>query len=421
MELEQTKPVWVGHLLTEINKKISAGVPYQKVLDFALDSVALLIPYDRIGIALLEGPEGEEKLRLTYLKSKIPATNLNVNYTASLNASSLRTILETGRPRIINDLIDYYAQHPHSDSTKRAIQDGIRSSLTCCLSNGKKCVGFLFFSSTKPNTYRDIHVDTFLAIAEELSMIIDYGRLKQNSTAYTTQSQNLRTILHDLRAPLSVIEGFVRASVEEPWYAKIDDDAKQIFSILLRNTQSMFDLLNELMEISRLDQAHEKLQFETVNLRDFFNEMENFGRILAEHKHIRFSGRIDESCPETAILEKQYVRRALQNLFTNAVKFSRRDTKIGFEVFCNEGKLFFSVQDEGPGIPQKEIPNLFKDFGKTSIRPTENESSTGLGLAIVKRLIELHGGDVGVTSEPGKGSKFSFWIPLKAMGSYASH
>jgi signal transduction histidine kinase len=304
-----------------------------------------------------------------------------VNYSASLKASSLRTVLETGQPRIINDLIDYYAQHPQSDSTKRALQDGIRSSLTCCLSNGKKCVGFLFFSSTKPNTYRDIHVDTFLAIAEELSMIIDYGR----------------------------------------WYAKIDDDAKQIFSILLRNTQSMFDLLNELMEVSKLDQAHEKLQFETVNLRDFFNEMETFGRILAERKHIRFTGRIDERCPETATVEKQYLRRALQNYFTNAGKFSERNTKIEFEVSCSEGKLFFFVQDEGPGIPQNEIPNLFKDFGKTSIRPTENESSTGLGLAIVKRLIELHGGDVGVTSEPGKGSRFSFWIPLKATGSYTSH
>ena len=72
----------------------------------------------------------------------------------------------------------------------------------------------------------------------------------------------------------------------------------------------------------------------------------------------------------------------------------------------------FSVCDEGLGIPQSEISKLFHEFGKTSVRPTEGETSTGLGLAIAKRIVEQHQGEISVSSEVGKGSTFSFWIPL---------
>lgn len=409
------KPVWMGHMLTEINKKISAGVPYQRVLDFALDSVGLLIPYDRIGIAMLEGNNGDQGLRLIWLKSKIPAVNLGPNYTAPLKGSSLEKVRETMQPRIINDLIQYYALHPQSDSTKRAIRDGIRSSLTCPLRIGDKVTGFLFFSSTKPETYRDAHIGTYLAIADELSVIIDYGRLKEKSSDYAVQSRNLRTILHDLRAPLSVIEGFVRASIDEPWFERLDSDAKQIFEILLRNTQSMFDLLNELMEVSSLDHANEHLKFEAVSLFEFANEMSNFGRILAERKEIHFISHIEQG-PCHIQIEKQCLRRVLQNLFSNAVKFSKRGSTIEFSVYVVEGKANFAVKDQGLGIPAPEIKNLFKDFGKTSTRPTEGESSTGLGLSIVKRLVELHHGQIGVVSEPEKGSTFTITIPLEQGG-----
>lgn len=75
-------------------------------------------------------------------------------------------------------------------------------------------------------------------------------------------------------------------------------------------------------------------------------------------------------------------------------------------------EFFFYIIDQGQGIPQSEIPKLFKEFGKTSVRPTSGENSTGLGLAIAKKIVEQHGGEINVVSEVGRGSTFSFWLPF---------
>jgi signal transduction histidine kinase len=405
--------MWLGHLLTEINRKVSTGAPYQTVLDFALESLNFLIPYDRVGIALLEGEENNRRLRLMFLKSKIPLEQLSYNYAAPVRGSSLAGVLESREPRIINDLIEYALVHPTSESTKRALQDGIRSSLTCPLIAGGRSIGTLFFSSSQPNTYKDAHVDTFLSIAEEISLIVDYGRIRESSESLLLQTRNFNSILHDLRSPLSLIEGFVRTSLEEHWFQNLDHDAKEVFEVLLRNTQSMFELLNELLEVSRLEAKSENVVTEHVLLGDFFGEMANFGRILAERKEIRFHSHLAADIPNDIKINKQNLRRIIQNLFSNAVKFSNRHSIIEFDVCKRDDRLEFSVRDRGLGINSTEIPNLFKDFGKTSTRPTEGEPSTGLGLSIIKRLVELHHGGISVASEVGVGSTFSFWIPLE--------
>jgi signal transduction histidine kinase len=101
----------------------------------------------------------------------------------------------------------------------------------------------------------------------------------------------------------------------------------------------------------------------------------------------------------------------LENLFSNAVKYSRRGSEARFSFRREPDRLVFSVTDTGLGIPAEEIPKLFQEFGKTSVRPTEGEQSTGLGLAIAKRIVEQHKGQIMVESKPGPGSTFTFWIP----------
>jgi signal transduction histidine kinase len=94
------------------------------------------------------------------------------------------------------------------------------------------------------------------------------------------------------------------------------------------------------------------------------------------------------------------------------VKFSARGTNVQLEIKREGARLIFEVVDEGQGIPESEIPKLFREFGRTSVRPTEGERSTGLGLAIAKKIVEQHGGQISVKSEKGKGSTFAFWLPL---------
>ena len=401
-----------GRLLSEINKRLTSGVAYENVLDFVFDSLDLVIPYDRIGIALVEGTGDEAQLKLKWVRSKTPVKHLTLRYVAPVKGSSLQKILETKQPRIINDLIQYSANHPESKSTKLIIQDGIRSSLTCPLRAENKQIGVVFFSSCKVNTYKDEHVKILLEIADELSLIIEHGRLQESFELHASQSQNLSMILHDLKSPLSVIQGFAEMSVDQPWFEKLDPDGKNVFGIFLRNTKYMFSLLNELSELSELKQSANYLDEQDVLMKNFCNEITNFGRILAEAKEIEFVSNISIQIPDVARFDRHKVLRVLDNLFSNAVKYSQRNSKVLFSVSCDKKHLTFAVSDQGLGIPKDEIGKLFHEFGKTSVRPTEGETSTGLGLAIAKKIVEQHEGLISVLSEVGKGSTFTFWIPV---------
>ncbi len=399
-------------VMNEINKKLLTGAKYQKVLDLVFDSLDLVIPYDRIGVALVEGAGDDAQLSMKWVRSKVAVTHLDVSYSAPIHGSSLQKILETGEPRIINDLIEYSSKFPDSRSTKLVINDGIRSSLTCPLRSGDQQIGIVFFSSCKANTYRDQHIQIFREVADELSIIVDHGRLRHNFDVAKEQTRNLNMILHDLKSPLSTIQGFAELSLGEPWFQNLDPDGKEVFQVFLRNSKYMFELLNELSELGSLDRQAETIELEDVRLDEFCKEMDNFGKVLAEPKQIEFKSEPISNVLPTVRFDRHKVRRVLDNLFSNAVKYSPRGSTITFSVSCLDERVTFSVADKGLGIPVSEIPKLFREFGKTSVRPTEGETSTGLGLAIAKKIVEQHKGAISVVSIAGNGSTFTFWIPL---------
>lgn len=404
----------LSQLLKEITRKLSTENDHKKILDFIFESLDLIIPYDRMAIALIESESGglEDQICAKWVRSKIPAPHLGAGYCAPLQGSSLKKILETGQPRIINDLVQYAHEHPDSEATKLIIKDGMRSSLTCPLRSNNKPVGIVFFSSKDANTYKHEHIQTYLEIADELSVIVEQGRLRRGFENATSKTQNMRMVLHDLKSPLSLIQGLLGIMQEENWYQDLEADAQKTFSILQRNATYMFELLDELAELSQLDHV-EKMRSRVVSLPEFIAEISMSGRELARKKEISFAMTTDSDLPEKAFFNSLRIRRVLDNLLTNAVKFSQRHTRIHVQIKCQVRRLYFEVSDQGPGIPEAELSKLFHEFGKTSVRPTEGEHSTGLGLAIAKKIVEQHEGQISVSSQLGQGSTFSFWLPLE--------
>ncbi|HLT23191.1 MAG TPA: GAF domain-containing protein, partial [Bacteriovoracaceae bacterium] len=160
--------ILLGRILGEVSSKLSSGDNFNEILDFLFYSLDLIIPFDRIGIALLEDENKDShspQICSKWLRSKLPTTYLDENYCAPIKGSSLEKILKTGTPRIINDLVQYEREHPQSHSTKLIVKEGIRSSLTCPLKSEGKYIGIVFFSSSTPGTYKDVHVQTYLKIA----------------------------------------------------------------------------------------------------------------------------------------------------------------------------------------------------------------------------------------------------------------
>lgn len=402
-----------GRILKKVNRKLTKGFDSEKILEFLFESLEILIPYDRIGIALVEGEGNARRIYSKWVRSKIPIDHLKIGYSARLHESSLEKILESGHPRIINDLREYAHDHPDSKFTQLILKDGILSSLTCPMYLEGEPVGIVFFSSAQAQTYKNEHVQTYSEIADEFSVLIERGRLRQKFESDLSKAQNLRMVLHDLKNPLGVIQGFLDLAQDMDWYQGLDSEAKNIFSVLQRNSNRMVELLNELSEITTIDAQVGQIEEAEVVLQDFIAELALMGRESAERKEIRVSMTVDKDLPEKGVFDAARVRRVMDNLISNAIKYSERKTQIHISIKLDERRLIFEVKDQGQGIPEREIEKLFREFGRTSVKPTEGETSTGLGLAIAKRIVQQHGGQIYVQSQVGIGSTFSFWLPLR--------
>lgn len=411
---DQPPPHWttIGDIMCEVSHRISVGDDYILVLDYLFDVLSSFIPYDRIGIGILEGENEESRLALKWVRSKKPVEHLSYNYSAKLQGSSLNEVLISGKPRIIDDLEVFLAANPTSVSTGLILKDGIRSSLTCPLHSRGKKVGVIFFSSFIPFSYDARHVEIFQSIADEISLVVDYGRLWNSMDALQSKDQSVRMLLHDLRSPLSVILGFLEIAQIQPWFDSLEDKSQNIFRILVRNAKQMDSLLNEVAEMARASYSLAVINANSVDMKNFISDINNLGQSLAHSKKTNFEIEAHENLPQSVQLDREKILRVIENLVSNAVKYSLSGTQVSLKIETTKDKLFFSVKDHGQGIPESEQHKLFREFGKTSIRPTNGEPSTGLGLAIAKQIVERHGGKISVLSQTNVGSIFTFWIPL---------
>ncbi len=175
---------WLDQRFREINKlheistEISKGCLISDVLEQIYYSFQTIIPYDRIGCALLTN-DGKDVVTHWVKTNCHENIKLKRGFTAPLAGSSLELVLQTQQPRILNDLHEYLGDHSHSLSTQLIVEEGFQSSLTCPLVADEKTIGFLFFSSTEKNAYRDTRQEVFVYIAQQISTLIEKSRLYQ--------------------------------------------------------------------------------------------------------------------------------------------------------------------------------------------------------------------------------------------------
>ena len=176
----------------------------------------------------------------------------------------------------------------------------------------------------------------------------------------------------------------------------------------------MTQVLDDVGDVLVSAGVEELPNYQDVDLKTFVAEAFDSAKVMGSAKEIVASLDASPDLPPFATFDPCLVRRVIDNLLSNAVKYSKRGSHVCLAVERNADGLIFSIQDEGQGIPASEVPNIFREFHKSSVRPTEGELSTGLGLAIAKKFVERHGGKISVVSEPGKGSRFWFSLPLSA-------
>ena len=409
--------------IDRIATNINAGLLLDDILEKVYDDFRELIPYNRIGLSLIEA--GGETVFARWAKTDQSHVNIRRGYSAPLAGSSLQTIIDTGQPRILNDLERYLEQKPDSESTRLIVDEGILSSLTCPLITGGKPVGFLFFSSVRSNTYRDTHVATFQRIAGQLSMMIEKGRLvtelDERRRASEHQNDELKRVnemknvflgiaAHDLRSPLGLIE-MAMTFLLDPTMGATAEESAIVHRDILQQSRYMLDLINELLDVTQIESGQFHLKKDAIVAAEFMTETVERHCKIAATKNTTIQLDLAPDIGETIMADPARLRQVLDNLISNAVKYSPSGSQVVVRCKQAEGEWVLSVEDQGPGIRPEDRTRLFQAFTRLSARPTGGERSTGLGLTIARRVVEAHGGTIGVESVPGEGATFWFTLP----------
>ncbi len=215
---------------------------------------------------------------------------------------------------------------------------------------------------------------------------------------------------HDLRTPLGIILSYSEFLEAEAGPA-LNEEQNEFIRTIKETSHFMLRLVDDLLDVTTIESGRLQLDRVRADLGGIIRHNLHLNRPLATRKNISLKETIPADLPLVEI-DCGKMEQVLNNLVSNAVKFSHEGTTVQVSVRLVEEGLEVAVRDEGQGIPPEDLPKLFKAFSKTSVRGTAGEPSTGLGLAIVRRIIEGHGGRIWVESTVGKGSTFHFHLPI---------
>ena len=214
---------------------------------------------------------------------------------------------------------------------------------------------------------------------------------------------------HDLRNPLGIVAGVVEILLDE-LTDSLSEENRDLLSRVASSVEYMLGLIDDMLDYSKIDAGRLELQLTPVDVADLIGQNLAFNTILAGKKGIslRFE---NEGAPPLLNLDSRRIQQVLNNLISNALKFSNRGSSVTITLTAEMAAVTIAVADQGQGIPAAELGKLFKPYSRTSTKSTDGEMSTGLGLAIVRRIVEAHGGSIRVKSEPGRGSTFYVSLP----------
>ncbi|HEY0739702.1 MAG TPA: GAF domain-containing protein [Herpetosiphonaceae bacterium] len=221
----------------------------------------------------------------------------------------------------------------------------------------------------------------------------------------------ISTVSHELRTPLTSVKGYVDLLMLGT-AGQINDMQKNFLQVVKSNADRLNALVEDLLEISRLENGKVTLNVKKVNVADLINDIVASLRTETERKRMKLAIEIQPALP-TIEADNKRISQVLTNLISNAHKYTREEGSITIRAFLTGPMVQVDVVDTGVGIPPEELPKMFSRFFRANNSLKDEVGGTGLGLSIAKSFVELHGGDMWVTSELDVGSTFSFTVPIE--------
>jgi GAF domain-containing protein/class 3 adenylate cyclase/FixJ family two-component response regulator len=320
----------------------------------------------------------------------------------------LQQLVQTQQPVVIDDL----ATTPAMRGFDLPFRKPARALLVVPLLADGKIIGSITLRQTyRPRQWLHSEIDLAQAVAAQAAIAVQQSRLYQKTRQQAERlieldrqkTEFFQNVSHEFRTPLTLMIGPLETVVTE----KKDLPYEQSV-IALRNSRRVLRLVNQLLDLHRLDAGRMQASFRPCNLVEFVNQIVEAFRPYCEKKNIRLSTQLIPCLPVYLDLEK--FDKVFYNLLSNAMKFTDSGGSITVKVEPAGDHVQVQVIDTGIGIKKEQIPHLFERFRQAEGSVNRSYEGSGLGLALVKELVELHGGQISVESVYSQGSIFTVWL-----------
>ncbi|KIC89557.1 response regulator [Flavihumibacter sp. ZG627] len=238
-------------------------------------------------------------------------------------------------------------------------------------------------------------------------------KAEELATSSRYKSEFLANMSHELRTPLNSILLLSRL-LSENHEDNLSPDQVEYAKVIQSSGNGLLTLIDEILDLSKIESGKMELEYNDVNINDLVEDVSSMFSTSATEKGISFDVKINPGTPSLIETDRLRVEQVLRNLISNAMKFTASGG-ITVDVSSFDSSILFRVIDTGIGIPKEKQDTIFEAFQQADGSTRRKFGGTGLGLSISRQLARLLGGDVTVSSEEGKGSTFSFIVPLKKM------
>jgi signal transduction histidine kinase len=402
--------------LGEVSQAVNSTLDVQTVLDTIVAKAVQLSATDAGTIFVFNEAAGEFEVRANYGMSEelIAAFQQHHDELSDwlTRATALRQAVQDADLRDPSVL-------PQTESLQKIVVDaGYLARIFIPLLGADRIVGALVVRRKAAGEFPKSTIDLLQTFAAQSVLAIQNARLFQEiqvkshelEIASQHKSQFLANMSHELRTPLNAILGYTELVLDKI-YGDVPEKMRSVLERVQSNGKHLLGLINDVLDLSKIEAGQLKLSLEDYSIRDVVHSVFTLVEPLAEEKHLALKVELPDDLP-VAHGDERRLTQVVLNLVGNAIKFTDAGEVVIRGAAAN-GHYTLSVQDTGPGISPSDQVKIFEEFQQADGSSTKVKGGTGLGLSIAKRIVNLHGGRIWVSSEPGSGSTFFIDVPIK--------
>jgi signal transduction histidine kinase len=421
-------------LLSEIGKEITASLDMETIFSRLYEHINQLADATIFGVGLYHPEKEQIEYRLAIEKGKRYAP-----YTRDARDKNQFPVwcIENRRPVFINDVSTEYKRYLN-DYQEPAVmlEDGTMpekplSLIYLPLISQEKVLGVITIQSFQKHAYTDYHLGILQNLAAYTTVALENARLFEETqharaaaeAASQAKSDFLSNVSHELRTPLTSVLGFskiIKNRLEEklfpllrsddPKAQRLVDQVKENINVVVSEGERLTALIDNVLDLAKIEAGKVEWNMTTVAVPEIITRASAATASLFEPNGLQFSKEIAPDLPQI-IGDQDKLIQVVINLISNAVKFTEKGS-VTCRAEQKDGEIVISVSDTGVGIAPEDQADVFDKFKQVGDTLTDKPKGTGLGLTICKEIVEHHGGRIWVESEVGKGSTFSFALPV---------